>query len=95
MHFLFSLITVTVIPSGHLVPKLRRINVDATSSRRIDVNTTSFIRHVSAGILFYLTFQLAFTLNKIIWRCRPINSPKNIESDGVLHQTYLFMTYNK
>ena len=29
-------------PSGHLVWKWRRINVDATSSRRIDVNTTSF-----------------------------------------------------
>ena len=31
-----------MIPSGHLVPKWRRSNVDATSSRRIDVNTTSF-----------------------------------------------------
>ena len=28
------------LPSGHLVPKLRRIDVDATKSRRIDVNTT-------------------------------------------------------
>ena len=36
-------------PSGHLVPKRRRINVDATSSRRIDVNAMSFLRHVSAG----------------------------------------------
>ena len=37
------------IPSGYLVAKLRRINVDATWSRRIDVNTTSFLRHVPAG----------------------------------------------
>ena len=29
-------------PGGHLVLKWRRMNVDATSSRRIDVNTTSF-----------------------------------------------------
>ena len=36
-------------PSGHLVPVRRRINVDATSSRRIDANTTSFLRHVPAG----------------------------------------------
>ena len=28
--------------SGHLVPKCRRTDVDATQSRRIDVNTTSF-----------------------------------------------------
>ena len=32
--------------SGHLVPKWRRINVDATSSRRTDVNTTSCARCV-------------------------------------------------
>ena len=30
------------MPSGHLVTKWRCIDVDATSSRRIDVNTTSF-----------------------------------------------------
>ena len=35
--------------SGHLVPKWRRINVDATSSRRIDVNTVSFLCHMPAG----------------------------------------------
>ena len=34
-------------PTGQFVPKWRRINVDATSSRRIDVNTTSF--YVLAG----------------------------------------------
>ena len=38
-------------PSGHLVPKWRRINVDATSSRRIDIYTTSFLRHVPAGLI--------------------------------------------
>ena len=36
-------------PSVDMVPKWRRINVDATSSRRIDVHTTSFLRHVPAG----------------------------------------------
>ena len=29
-----------------MVPKRRRIDVDATSPRRINVNTTSFLRHV-------------------------------------------------
>ena len=38
------------VPSGHLVPKWRRINVDATSSRRIDVNTTSFWHQMPAGV---------------------------------------------
>ena len=37
------------LPIGLIVPKWRRIDVDATSSRRIDVNTTSFLRHVPAG----------------------------------------------
>ena len=37
------------IPSGHLVRKWRRINVDATSSRRINVNTTSFLHQMPAG----------------------------------------------
>ena len=32
-----------------MVPKWRRIDVDVTSSRRIDVTTTSFSRHVPAG----------------------------------------------
>ena len=35
-------------PSGHMVPKWRHINVGA-KSRRIDINTTSFPRHVPAG----------------------------------------------
>ena len=39
-----------IIPSGHLVPKLRRINVVAKSSRGIDVKTMSFLLHyVPAG----------------------------------------------
>ena len=29
------------------------INVHATSSHRIDVNTTSFLRHIPAGLLYY------------------------------------------
>ena len=32
-----------------MVPKLRRIDVHATSSRRMDANATSFLRHVLAG----------------------------------------------
>ena len=35
--------------SGHLVPKWRRINVDATWWRRIDVDTTSFWHQMPAG----------------------------------------------
>ena len=42
------------VPSEHLMPKRRRTNVDATLLRRIDVNTTSFSRHVPAGL--YLVF---------------------------------------
>ena len=38
-----------ILPTGHTVPKWRRLNVDATSSRRIDVDTTSFLHHVPAG----------------------------------------------
>ena len=37
-------------PSGHLVSKWRYIDVDATSSRRIDVNTTSFWHQMPTGI---------------------------------------------
>ena len=38
------------LPSGHMVPKLRRIDVVATSSRRIDVNTTSFYVMCPLGV---------------------------------------------
>ena len=41
-------------PSEYMVKKWRRIDVDATWSRRIDVNTTSFLRHVPAGLFLYL-----------------------------------------
>ena len=37
------------LPSRHMPSKLRRTDVDATWSRRIDVSTTSFQRHVPAG----------------------------------------------
>lgn len=36
-------------PSGHLVPKWLRFNIDATSSCPIDVITMSFLHHVPAG----------------------------------------------
>ena len=45
-------------PSGHLVWKWRRINVDATSSRRIDVNTTSFWHQMPAGTPLELLCEL-------------------------------------
>ena len=35
-------------PSEHLVPKWHCMNVDATSSRSIDVHTTSILHHVPA-----------------------------------------------
>ena len=38
-------------PSGHTTLKWRRVNVDATWSRRIDVDTTSFWYCVPAGSL--------------------------------------------
>ena len=37
-------------PHGHIVPMRRRVDADLTSSRRIDINTTSFPRRVPAGI---------------------------------------------
>ena len=36
-------------PSGHATLTQRRINVDATSRRCIDVDTTLYKRHVPAG----------------------------------------------
>ena len=42
-----------------MVPKLHRIDVGATSSRRIDVNTTSFLRHVPAGKPHFATLWRA------------------------------------
>ena len=36
-------------PNGHMTSMRRLIDVDATSSRRIDVNSTSLRRHVPAG----------------------------------------------
>ena len=48
--------TVNFYPDQHLVPKLRRINVDAASSRRTNANTTSFLRHVPAGYIHKRTY---------------------------------------
>ena len=51
LYFVYYLLTTVsfLLPRGHLVPKWRRINVDATSSRRIDVDTTSFWNQMPAG----------------------------------------------
>ena len=49
-----SICTCTLIaPSGHTTLKWRRINVDATWSRHIDVDTTSFSCCVPAGADFH------------------------------------------
>ena len=40
------------VPSGHLVPKWRRINVDATWWRRINVDPTSFSHQMPAGYMY-------------------------------------------
>ena len=40
-----------LLPSGHLVQKWRRMNVDATWWRRIDVDPTSFSYQMPAGLL--------------------------------------------
>ena len=53
--YMLFLICAASIPSGHLVQKLRRIDVDATPSRRVAVNTVSFSRRVHAG---YALMQL-------------------------------------
>ena len=49
-------------PSKHMTSKRCRGNVDATSTRRIDVSMTSFQRHVSAGYEFaaisFITFKI-------------------------------------
>ena len=39
------------VPSGHMVTKWRRVDVDATSSRRIGVNAMSVLRYMPAGLL--------------------------------------------
>ena len=46
-------------PSGHMTLKQRRLNVDATSWRCIDVEPTLYKRHVSAGVLY--KFSIKFT----------------------------------
>ena len=43
-------------PSGHATLRQRRINVDATSWRCIDVDATLYKRHMPAGNLFVLRF---------------------------------------
>ena len=53
---LFYVIVVSrkVHPSWQMVHKLLRIDVNTTSSRHIDVNTTSFLRLLPAGIGLYI-----------------------------------------
>ena len=41
-------------PSGHITFIQRRLNVDATSWRCIDVEATLYRRHVSAGMFTYI-----------------------------------------
>ena len=49
-------------PSGHMTSIQRRLNVDATSWRCIDVEATLYRRHVSAGFfLIYYIIETIFT----------------------------------
>ena len=54
--------TIKCIPTGHLVPQSHRIDIDATPSRRIDVNAMSFLHHVPAGLLLIFTGELIYKL---------------------------------
>ena len=56
----------TNLPSAHLVPKGRRIDVDATYTCRIDVHTTSFLRHVPAGLSDYIFIYTLITAIVIV-----------------------------
>ena len=46
-------------PSGHMVPKWRRINVDAMLSRRISINTTSFYVMFPMGLILCISILLS------------------------------------
>ena len=45
-------ITVCSLPSGYISFIQRRLNVDATACRCIDVEATVFKRHVPAGFIY-------------------------------------------
>ena len=47
-----------------MVPNWRRIKVDATSSRRMDVQTTSFLRRAPAGHRHGLYFEKLYTIKR-------------------------------
>ena len=55
------------LPSRHMTSKRRRNNVDATCKRRIDVNPTSFQRHVPSEILPSVYTSNKSTYSKLIF----------------------------
>ena len=57
--------------SGHMLPKLCCINVDATSSRRIDINKTSYLHHAPAGYSLNLCLSI---MTQNIWNTLIQNS---------------------
>ena len=83
---------------GHLMPKWRHINVDATPSHRIDVNTTSFYAMCIVYCLFsFVCILISMTLintciyfsgtNVWLWSKRA-----NSYSRKFYCQTFLFST---
>ena len=83
-----------VLPSGHMTFIQRRLNVDATSWRCIDVEATLYRRHVSAGyFLSYTSLQQVHFLPMIMckiagWvsnRLDPDQTPRSAASDLDLH----------
>ena len=73
-------------PSGHMKSKWRRIDVDATPLRRIDVSTTLFRRHVPAvkektGRNLRLVCISVFVFYAIL------NCPTSKNAANILHMT--------
>ena len=60
------------IPSGHMTSIQRRLNDDATSWRCIDVETTLYRRHVSAGYPRLFLRQPSFSM----WHAKSLESLK-------------------
>ena len=59
-----------MVPSGHMTSKRRCTDVDATSSRHIDDNTTLFRRHVPAGFVLERAFPGLLLIYFLIICCR-------------------------
>ena len=62
LQFLFRRIATIYLSCRHTNLKQRRINVYATSWRRINVNTTLFWRHVPAGSMYNFFIDVDYIL---------------------------------